>query len=152
MSCAWTFAVLPALGCAGCPMVCLEFALVCSGRAAKPLLCLKCPRRAGWALPQQPDLATPAFYRGSPLKKCIVVKHLGREEAMADGTCSKSPPLKRLCQDVQVCSGGRRGRGLPLWAEPSESVGAKPLHCCSGGSCSLTLVFFSPCSVTLRAV
>ncbi|KAF1527204.1 Acetyl-coenzyme A synthetase, cytoplasmic, partial [Eudyptula albosignata] len=39
--------------------------------------------------------------RGSPLKKCIVVKHLGREEVAADGTCSKSPPLKRLCQDVQ---------------------------------------------------
>ncbi|KAF1507701.1 Acetyl-coenzyme A synthetase, cytoplasmic, partial [Eudyptula minor] len=39
--------------------------------------------------------------KGSPLKKCIVVKHLGREEVAADGTCSKSPPLKRLCQDVQ---------------------------------------------------
>ncbi|KAF1571066.1 UNVERIFIED_CONTAM: Acetyl-coenzyme A synthetase, cytoplasmic, partial [Eudyptes pachyrhynchus] len=39
--------------------------------------------------------------KGSPLKKCIVVKHLGREEAAVDGTCSKSPPLKRLCQDVQ---------------------------------------------------
>ncbi|KAK2520862.1 Acss2 [Columba guinea] len=40
--------------------------------------------------------------KGSPLKKCIVVKHLGREELAVDGTCSKSPPLKRLCQDVQV--------------------------------------------------
>ncbi|KAF1476515.1 Acetyl-coenzyme A synthetase, cytoplasmic, partial [Eudyptula minor novaehollandiae] len=39
--------------------------------------------------------------KGSPLKKCIVVKHLGREEVAADGTCSKSPPLKRLCQDIQ---------------------------------------------------
>ncbi|KAK1210662.1 ACSA protein, partial [Pygoscelis papua] len=39
--------------------------------------------------------------RGSPLKKCIVVKHLGREEVAADGMCSKSPPLKRLCQDIQ---------------------------------------------------
>ncbi|KAM6243395.1 acetyl-coenzyme A synthetase, cytoplasmic isoform 1-T1 [Spheniscus humboldti] len=39
--------------------------------------------------------------KGSPLKKCIVVKHLGREEVAVDGTCSKSPPLKRLCQDVQ---------------------------------------------------
>ncbi|XP_076208432.1 acetyl-coenzyme A synthetase, cytoplasmic isoform X2 [Aptenodytes patagonicus] len=40
--------------------------------------------------------------KGSPLKKCIVVKHLGREEVAVDGTCSKSPPLKRLCQDVQT--------------------------------------------------
>ncbi|KFW63428.1 Acetyl-coenzyme A synthetase, cytoplasmic, partial [Pygoscelis adeliae] len=40
--------------------------------------------------------------RGSPLKKCIVVKHLGREEVAADGMCSKSPPLKRLCQDIQT--------------------------------------------------
>uniref|UniRef100_A0A8C0EGE3 Acetyl-coenzyme A synthetase n=1 Tax=Bubo bubo TaxID=30461 RepID=A0A8C0EGE3_BUBBB len=40
--------------------------------------------------------------KGSPLKKCIVVKHLGREETAVDGTCSKSPPLKRLCQDVQT--------------------------------------------------
>ncbi|KFP54696.1 Acetyl-coenzyme A synthetase, cytoplasmic, partial [Cathartes aura] len=40
--------------------------------------------------------------RGFSLKKCIVVKHLGREEIAVDGTCSKSPPLKRLCQDVQT--------------------------------------------------
>lgn len=40
------------------------------------------------------------------MKKVIVVKHMGREEIAADGTCSKSPPLKRLCQDVQVCSWG----------------------------------------------
>ncbi|KAJ7426816.1 Acetyl-coenzyme A synthetase, cytoplasmic [Willisornis vidua] len=40
--------------------------------------------------------------KGSPLKKCIVVKHLGREEVAVDGACSKSPPLKRLCQDVQT--------------------------------------------------
>uniref|UniRef100_A0A8C0UH94 Acetyl-coenzyme A synthetase n=1 Tax=Cyanistes caeruleus TaxID=156563 RepID=A0A8C0UH94_CYACU len=46
--------------------------------------------------------AAPAFYRGSSLKKCIVVKHLGREEIAVDGTCSKSPPLKRLCQEVQT--------------------------------------------------
>uniref|UniRef100_A0A8C5TWT0 Propionate--CoA ligase n=1 Tax=Malurus cyaneus samueli TaxID=2593467 RepID=A0A8C5TWT0_9PASS len=39
--------------------------------------------------------------KGCSLKKCIVVKHLGREEIAVDGTCSKSPPLKRLCQDVQ---------------------------------------------------
>ncbi|XP_061865197.1 acetyl-coenzyme A synthetase, cytoplasmic isoform X1 [Colius striatus] len=38
--------------------------------------------------------------RGSPLKRCIVVKHLGREE-IVDETCSKSPPPKRLCQEVQ---------------------------------------------------
>uniref|UniRef100_A0A8C0E8I7 Acetyl-coenzyme A synthetase n=1 Tax=Bubo bubo TaxID=30461 RepID=A0A8C0E8I7_BUBBB len=59
--------------------------------------------------------AASAFYRGSPLKKCIVVKHLGREETAVDGTCSKSPPLKRLCQDVQVCSWGMRGGILLLW-------------------------------------
>ncbi|XP_041275195.1 acetyl-coenzyme A synthetase, cytoplasmic isoform X2 [Onychostruthus taczanowskii] len=40
--------------------------------------------------------------KGSSLKKCIVVKHLGREEMAVDGTCSKSPPLKRLCQEVQT--------------------------------------------------
>uniref|UniRef100_A0A803YCY0 Acetyl-coenzyme A synthetase, cytoplasmic n=1 Tax=Meleagris gallopavo TaxID=9103 RepID=A0A803YCY0_MELGA len=40
--------------------------------------------------------------KGFSLKKCIVVKHLGREEVAADGACSQSPPLKRLCQDVQV--------------------------------------------------
>ncbi|KAF4801585.1 Acetyl-coenzyme A synthetase, cytoplasmic [Turdus rufiventris] len=40
--------------------------------------------------------------KGSSLKKCIVVKHLGREEITGDGTCSKSPPLKRLCQEVQT--------------------------------------------------
>uniref|UniRef100_A0A8C0QKA1 Propionate--CoA ligase n=1 Tax=Chelonoidis abingdonii TaxID=106734 RepID=A0A8C0QKA1_CHEAB len=40
--------------------------------------------------------------KDSPLKNCIVVKHLGREEELvSDGICSKSPPLKRLCQDVQ---------------------------------------------------
>uniref|UniRef100_A0A803Y824 Propionate--CoA ligase n=1 Tax=Meleagris gallopavo TaxID=9103 RepID=A0A803Y824_MELGA len=39
--------------------------------------------------------------KGFSLKKCIVVKHLGREEVAADGACSQSPPLKRLCQDVQ---------------------------------------------------
>ncbi|XP_061297425.1 acetyl-coenzyme A synthetase, cytoplasmic isoform X1 [Pezoporus flaviventris] len=39
--------------------------------------------------------------KGCPLKKCIVVKHLGREEIAVAGTCSKSPPLKRVCQDVQ---------------------------------------------------
>ncbi|XP_063260734.1 acetyl-coenzyme A synthetase, cytoplasmic isoform X1 [Prinia subflava] len=39
--------------------------------------------------------------KGSSLKKCIVVKHLGRDEIAVDGTCSKSPPLKRLCQEVQ---------------------------------------------------
>uniref|UniRef100_A0A8C8SGT6 Acetyl-coenzyme A synthetase, cytoplasmic n=1 Tax=Pelusios castaneus TaxID=367368 RepID=A0A8C8SGT6_9SAUR len=38
-----------------------------------------------------------------PLRTCIVVKHLGREEELVpDGLCSKSPPLKRLCRDVQT--------------------------------------------------
>ncbi|XP_065421759.1 acetyl-coenzyme A synthetase, cytoplasmic isoform X9 [Chrysemys picta bellii] len=41
--------------------------------------------------------------KDSPLKNCIVVRHLGREEELvSDGICSKSPPLKRLCQDVQT--------------------------------------------------
>ncbi|XP_068005880.1 acetyl-coenzyme A synthetase, cytoplasmic isoform X3 [Melanerpes formicivorus] len=39
--------------------------------------------------------------KGTLLKRCIVVKHVGREEAAVDGSCSRSPPLKRLCQDVQ---------------------------------------------------
>ncbi|NXO00694.1 ACSA protein, partial [Rhinopomastus cyanomelas] len=45
--------------------------------------------------------------KGSPVKKCIVVKHLGREEIEMDGTCSKSPPLKRLCQDKKTESSQR---------------------------------------------
>ncbi|XP_054029415.1 acetyl-coenzyme A synthetase, cytoplasmic isoform X2 [Dryobates pubescens] len=40
--------------------------------------------------------------KGTLLKRCIVVKHVGREEAAVDGSCSRSPPLKRLCQDVQT--------------------------------------------------
>ncbi|XP_057892404.1 acetyl-coenzyme A synthetase, cytoplasmic [Melospiza georgiana] len=40
--------------------------------------------------------------KGFSLKKCIVVKHLGREEAGAAGTCSKSPPQKKLCQELQT--------------------------------------------------
>nr|XP_060628349.1 acetyl-coenzyme A synthetase, cytoplasmic isoform X1 [Anolis sagrei ordinatus] len=36
-----------------------------------------------------------------PLRRCIVVKHIGREELVQDGPSSKSPPLKRLCQSVQ---------------------------------------------------
>nr|XP_026651057.1 acetyl-coenzyme A synthetase, cytoplasmic isoform X2 [Zonotrichia albicollis] len=39
--------------------------------------------------------------KGFSLKKCIVVKHLCREEIGAAGTCSKSPPQKKLCQEVQ---------------------------------------------------
>uniref|UniRef100_A0A8D0L1Q7 Acetyl-coenzyme A synthetase n=1 Tax=Sphenodon punctatus TaxID=8508 RepID=A0A8D0L1Q7_SPHPU len=38
----------------------------------------------------------------TPLSRCIVVKHLGREELTVDGMSSKSPPLKRLCQEVQT--------------------------------------------------
>ncbi|KAM7004870.1 acetyl-coenzyme A synthetase, cytoplasmic isoform 2-T2 [Passerculus sandwichensis] len=40
--------------------------------------------------------------KGFSLKKCIVVKHLGREEVGAAGTCNKSPPQKKLCQEVQI--------------------------------------------------
>ncbi|KAG8131877.1 putative Acetyl-coenzyme A synthetase protein [Naja naja] len=39
--------------------------------------------------------------KGNPLERCIVVKHLGREELVQDGSSSKSPPLKRICQSVQ---------------------------------------------------
>uniref|UniRef100_A0ACB8F6I2 Acetyl-coenzyme A synthetase, cytoplasmic n=1 Tax=Sphaerodactylus townsendi TaxID=933632 RepID=A0ACB8F6I2_9SAUR len=39
--------------------------------------------------------------KDAPLQRCIVVKHLGREELLSDGPSSKSPPLKRLCQSVQ---------------------------------------------------
>lgn len=67
-----------------------------------------------------------AFYRGSSLKKCIVVKHLGREEVAVDGTCSKSPPLKRLCQEVQVCSWWDGG-GF-YYHESSKLISAKPLQ------------------------
>ncbi|XP_013928806.1 PREDICTED: acetyl-coenzyme A synthetase, cytoplasmic [Thamnophis sirtalis] len=40
--------------------------------------------------------------KGNPLERCIVVKHLGREELVQDGSSSKSPPLKRICQSVQI--------------------------------------------------
>uniref|UniRef100_A0A8C5SSB3 acetate--CoA ligase n=1 Tax=Laticauda laticaudata TaxID=8630 RepID=A0A8C5SSB3_LATLA len=40
--------------------------------------------------------------KGNPLERCIVVKHLGREELVQDGSSSKSPPLKRICQSVQT--------------------------------------------------
>ncbi|XP_077785319.1 acetyl-coenzyme A synthetase, cytoplasmic isoform X3 [Podarcis muralis] len=39
--------------------------------------------------------------KDAPLRRCIVVKHLGREELVLDGPSSKSPPLKRICQSVQ---------------------------------------------------
>ncbi|XP_075757601.1 acetyl-coenzyme A synthetase, cytoplasmic isoform X2 [Pelodiscus sinensis] len=38
--------------------------------------------------------------KDAPLRTCIVVKHLGREALVSGGRCGKSPPLKRLCQDV----------------------------------------------------
>ncbi|RXM94633.1 Acetyl-coenzyme A synthetase, cytoplasmic [Acipenser ruthenus] len=39
-----------------------------------------------------------------PVKKCIVVKHLCKEEVSWDGSscCSQSPPTKRVCHSVQV--------------------------------------------------
>ncbi|CAI5778026.1 acetyl-coenzyme A synthetase, cytoplasmic isoform X1 [Podarcis lilfordi] len=40
--------------------------------------------------------------KDAPLRRCIVVKHLGREELVLDGPSSKSPPLKRICQSVQI--------------------------------------------------
>ncbi|XP_074867823.1 acetyl-coenzyme A synthetase, cytoplasmic isoform X2 [Carettochelys insculpta] len=50
--------------------------------------------------------------KDSPLRSCIVVKHLGREEELvSDGPCSTSPPLKRLCQDVQT----PWSAGVDLW-------------------------------------
>lgn len=38
-----------------------------------------------------------------PVKKCIVVKHLCKEEVSWDGSscCSQSPPTKRVCHSVQ---------------------------------------------------
>ncbi|KAM3838915.1 acetyl-coenzyme A synthetase, cytoplasmic isoform 3-T3 [Vipera latastei] len=39
--------------------------------------------------------------KSNSLERCIVVKHLGREELVQDGSNSKSPPLKRICQSVQ---------------------------------------------------
>ncbi|XP_015736852.1 acetyl-coenzyme A synthetase, cytoplasmic isoform X7 [Coturnix japonica] len=71
--------------------------------------------------------------KGFPLKKCIVVKHLGREES-ADGACSQSPPLKRLCQDVQgamsfLCyscsSGNRREKQKEKKSESSQRLHPK---------------------------
>ncbi|KYO25363.1 acetyl-coenzyme A synthetase, cytoplasmic isoform X2 [Alligator mississippiensis] len=40
--------------------------------------------------------------KGFLVRNCIVVNHLGREELVSDGTTSQSPPVKRLCQDVQM--------------------------------------------------
>lgn len=85
-------------------------------------------------------MTAPAFYRGSSLKKCIVVKHLGREEITGDGTCSKSPPLKRLCQEVQVCSWWDERGVLLHGLDTRKLVSAKPLQwfpeCSFSDSCS----------------
>ncbi|KAL7985469.1 hypothetical protein Chor_004039 [Crotalus horridus] len=40
--------------------------------------------------------------KSNSLERCIVVKHLGRDELVQDGSNSKSPPLKRICQSVQT--------------------------------------------------
>ncbi|CAI9580583.1 unnamed protein product [Staurois parvus] len=37
-----------------------------------------------------------------PLKTCIVLKHLGRDDVICDGTSSASPPCKRLCPSAQT--------------------------------------------------
>lgn len=66
------------------------------------------------------------------MKKCIVVKHLGREEVAVDGTCSKSPPLKRLCQDVQVCFWGDERRN-------SFAMGLSPANQSVQNHCSASL-------------
>ncbi|XP_074148565.1 acetyl-coenzyme A synthetase, cytoplasmic isoform X2 [Sminthopsis crassicaudata] len=39
--------------------------------------------------------------KGFPVKRCIVVKHLGRAELGTGDSPSHSPPLKRPCQDLQ---------------------------------------------------
>ncbi|KAI4575753.1 hypothetical protein MJG53_011956 [Ovis ammon polii x Ovis aries] len=39
--------------------------------------------------------------KGFPVKCCIVVKHLGRAELGTGDSPSQSPPIKRLCPDVQ---------------------------------------------------
>ncbi|KAE8576743.1 hypothetical protein XENTR_v10004305 [Xenopus tropicalis] len=36
-----------------------------------------------------------------PLSKCIVLKHLGRDEIVSDGPSKISPPCKRQCPDLQ---------------------------------------------------
>ncbi|XP_069508210.1 acetyl-coenzyme A synthetase, cytoplasmic isoform X2 [Ambystoma mexicanum] len=36
------------------------------------------------------------------VRKCIVVKHLGRDELLSDGTGCMSPPSKRICPDLQT--------------------------------------------------
>ncbi|XP_031421940.1 acetyl-coenzyme A synthetase, cytoplasmic isoform X3 [Clupea harengus] len=38
--------------------------------------------------------------KGVPIKRCIILKHLSKEEAAAPG--SQSPPAKRPCPDLQV--------------------------------------------------
>ncbi|XP_053553108.1 acetyl-coenzyme A synthetase, cytoplasmic isoform X2 [Bombina bombina] len=37
-----------------------------------------------------------------PMKKCIVSKHLGRDEILSDGLNKTSPPCKRQCPDLQT--------------------------------------------------
>ncbi|XP_074068197.1 acetyl-coenzyme A synthetase, cytoplasmic isoform X1 [Macrotis lagotis] len=39
--------------------------------------------------------------KGFPVKRCIVVKHLGRAELGMGDSSGQSPPLKRPCQDLQ---------------------------------------------------
>ncbi|KAK7808960.1 hypothetical protein U0070_010107, partial [Myodes glareolus] len=39
--------------------------------------------------------------KGFPVKCCIVVKHLGREELGTNDSPTRSPPVKRPCPDVQ---------------------------------------------------
>lgn len=81
------------------------------------------------------------------MKKCIVVKHLGREEVAADGACSQSPPLKRLCQDVQVSSQetGNWGGSFYYFFPPPSKFSVKPLPCFSRCFCFMTPVpAFSP--------
>ncbi|KAM5134994.1 acetyl-coenzyme A synthetase, cytoplasmic isoform 1-T1 [Mantella aurantiaca] len=48
-----------------------------------------------------------------PLKKCIVLKHLARDEILCDGTSNASPPCKRLCPNLQESKQEKQKRSHP---------------------------------------
>ncbi|XP_023076267.1 acetyl-coenzyme A synthetase, cytoplasmic isoform X3 [Piliocolobus tephrosceles] len=49
--------------------------------------------------------------KGFPVRRCIVVKHLGRAELGMGDSPSQSPPIKRSCPDVQISW----NQGIDLW-------------------------------------
>ncbi|XP_077315105.1 acetyl-coenzyme A synthetase, cytoplasmic isoform X1 [Lithobates pipiens] len=48
-----------------------------------------------------------------PLKKCIVLKHLGRDDVFCDGTSNASPPCKRPCPNMQENKQEKQKRSHP---------------------------------------